>query len=57
MLTAGKIRPIYIAEVAPAAIRGLCTCIFTGAVYVGIVLAVSPSLSLLAEACPGANLL
>ncbi|KAI0965789.1 major facilitator superfamily transporter quinate [Xylaria arbuscula] len=31
--------PIYIAEVAPASIRGLCTCIFTGAVYLGIVLA------------------
>lgn len=31
--------PIYIAEIAPAAIRGLCTCFFTGAVYIGIVLA------------------
>ncbi|KAI1800784.1 putative MFS quinate transporter [Daldinia bambusicola] len=34
--------PIYgmsIAEIAPASIRGLCTCIFTGFVYVGIVLA------------------
>ncbi|KAG6005706.1 hypothetical protein E4U54_000290 [Claviceps lovelessii] len=31
--------PIYIAEVAPASIRGLCTCFFTGAVYIGIVLA------------------
>lgn len=31
--------PIYIAEVAPAAIRGVCTCFFTGAVYIGIVLA------------------
>ncbi|KAF7558420.1 hypothetical protein G7046_g5744 [Stylonectria norvegica] len=31
--------PVYIAEVAPAAIRGLCTCFFTGAVYIGIVLA------------------
>lgn len=30
---------IYIAEVTPAAIRGLCTCIFTGFVYLGIVLA------------------
>jgi sugar porter (SP) family MFS transporter len=30
--------PIYIAEVAPASIRGLCTCIFTGFVYLGIVL-------------------
>lgn len=34
-----KNRPIYIAEVAPASIRGLCTCFFTGAVYIGIVLA------------------
>ncbi|GAO19178.1 uncharacterized protein UV8b_00543 [Ustilaginoidea virens] len=31
--------PVYIAEVAPASIRGLCTCFFTGAVYIGIVLA------------------
>lgn len=31
--------PVYIAEIAPASIRGLCTCIFTGFVYVGIVLA------------------
>lgn len=36
---ATKNRPIYIAEVAPASIRGLCTCFFTGAVYIGIVLA------------------
>ena len=34
-----KNRPIYIAEIAPASIRGLCTCFFTGAVYIGIVLA------------------
>ena len=32
-------RPVYIAEVAPASVRGLCTCFFTGAVYIGIVLA------------------
>ncbi|KAK8090680.1 hypothetical protein PG994_000185 [Apiospora phragmitis] len=31
--------PIYIAEITPASIRGLCTCIFTGFVYLGIVLA------------------
>lgn len=31
--------PVYIAEIAPAQIRGLCTCIFTGFVYLGIVLA------------------
>lgn len=33
------ISSVYIAEVAPASIRGLCTCFFTGAVYIGIVLA------------------
>lgn len=33
------IGPVYIAEITPAAIRGLCTCIFTGFVYIGIVLA------------------
>ncbi|KAL2786078.1 general substrate transporter [Aspergillus keveii] len=31
--------PVYLAEVAPAAVRGLCTCVFTGFVYLGIVLA------------------
>ncbi|KAL4893530.1 general substrate transporter [Aspergillus ambiguus] len=31
--------PIYLAEIAPASIRGLCTCVFTGFVYLGIVLA------------------
>ncbi|KAF4122018.1 Sugar (and other) transporter [Geosmithia morbida] len=31
--------PIYIAEISPSAIRGLCTCVFTGAVYLGVVLA------------------
>ncbi|KAJ5885963.1 uncharacterized protein N7473_008637 [Penicillium subrubescens] len=33
------VAPIYLAEIAPAAIRGLCTCVFTGFVYLGIVLA------------------
>lgn len=28
--------PVYIAEIAPASIRGLCTCIFTGMVYLGM---------------------
>lgn len=32
-------RPVYISEIAPAAVRGLCTAIFTGFVYLGIVLA------------------
>ncbi|KAI6778714.1 Quinate permease-like protein [Emericellopsis cladophorae] len=31
--------PVYLAEVAPASVRGVCTCFFTGAVYIGIVLA------------------
>ncbi|KAH6842622.1 general substrate transporter [Chaetomium sp. MPI-CAGE-AT-0009] len=31
--------PVYIAEITPASIRGLCTCLFTGFVYIGIVLA------------------
>jgi MFS family permease len=31
--------PVYLAEIAPASVRGLCTCIFTGFVYLGIVLA------------------
>ncbi|KAM4065736.1 major facilitator superfamily protein [Hirsutella rhossiliensis] len=31
--------PVYISEIAPSAIRGLCTAIFTGFVYLGIVLA------------------
>ncbi|KAK4119525.1 general substrate transporter [Parathielavia appendiculata] len=31
--------PVYIAEISPACIRGLCTCLFTGFVYLGIVLA------------------
>ena len=31
--------PVYLAEIAPAPIRGLCTCMFTGFVYIGIVLA------------------
>ena len=39
MYTNNLHRPIYIAEIAPASIRGLCTCFFTGAVYLGIVLA------------------
>ncbi|KAL1965992.1 hypothetical protein VTN77DRAFT_4932 [Rasamsonia byssochlamydoides] len=33
------VSPLYLAEISPASIRGLCTCIFTGFVYLGIVLA------------------
>ncbi|KAL1881463.1 hypothetical protein VTK73DRAFT_3525 [Phialemonium thermophilum] len=31
--------PVFLSEVAPASIRGICTCIFTGFVYLGTVLA------------------
>ena len=31
--------PVYISEISPAPIRGLCTCVFTGAVYLGILVA------------------
>lgn len=33
------IGPTYLAEVSPKAIRGLCLCIFAGAVYFGVMLA------------------
>lgn len=33
------IAPVYIAEIAPKSIRGLCTCVFAGSVYIGIMLA------------------
>lgn len=33
------VAPVYIAEIAPASVRGLCTCFFTGAVYLGVVIA------------------
>ncbi|KAJ5581324.1 Major facilitator superfamily domain general substrate transporter [Penicillium hetheringtonii] len=33
------VAPVYLAEISPAAVRGLCTCVFTGFVYLGIVLA------------------
>ncbi|KAF5003169.1 hypothetical protein FDECE_10237 [Fusarium decemcellulare] len=33
------VAPVYIAEIAPPSVRGLCTCLLSGAVYVGIVLA------------------
>lgn len=31
--------PVYLVEIAPASVRGLCTSIFSGFVYLGIVLA------------------
>ncbi|RKP31596.1 MFS general substrate transporter [Metschnikowia bicuspidata] len=30
------IGPTYLAEVSPRAIRGMCTCIFAGAIYIGV---------------------
>jgi sugar porter (SP) family MFS transporter len=33
------IAPVYISEIAPKSVRGLCTCVFSGSVYLGIMLA------------------
>lgn len=33
------IAPVYIAEIAPPSVRGLCTTLFSGAVYIGILIA------------------
>ncbi|KAJ5118218.1 Major facilitator superfamily domain general substrate transporter [Penicillium atrosanguineum] len=30
------VAPVYLAEISPASIRGLCTCVFTGFVYLGV---------------------
>lgn len=30
------VAPVYLAEIAPKAIRGLCVCIFSGSVYIGV---------------------
>lgn len=32
------VAPTYLAEIAPRAIRGLCVCVFSGSVYIGILL-------------------
>jgi MFS family permease len=32
------VAPTYLAEAAPRSIRGLCICIFSGSVYLGIML-------------------
>lgn len=29
------VAPVYISKIAPKAVRGLCTCILSGAVYFG----------------------
>ena len=41
-LVATVIAPVYIAEIAPRSIRGLCTCVFAGAVYIGIMVGTPP---------------
>lgn len=41
------VSPTYLAEIAPRAIRGLCVCIFSGSVYIGILLGEPLSLVLL----------
>lgn len=33
------IAPVYIAEISPPSVRGLCTTLFSGSVYIGILLA------------------
>ncbi|PMD54906.1 putative quinate permease [Hyaloscypha bicolor E] len=33
------VAPVYLSEIAPKSVRGLCTCAFSGAVYIGIMLA------------------
>lgn len=33
------VAPIYLSEISPKSIRGLCTCMFSGSVYIGIMLA------------------
>ncbi|EXJ67594.1 uncharacterized protein A1O5_08939 [Cladophialophora psammophila CBS 110553] len=33
------IAPVYLSEISPKAVRGLCTCVFSGSVYIGIMLA------------------
>ena len=44
------VSPTYLAEIAPRAIRGLCVCIFSGSVYIGILLGKCPKGSLRALA-------
>lgn len=33
------VAPVYLAEISPKAVRGLCTTTFAGSVYIGIMLA------------------
>ena len=34
------IAPVYISEISPKAVRGLCTCVFAGSVYIGIMVSI-----------------
>lgn len=36
---ASVVAPVYLAEVSPKSVRGLCTTAFAGSVYIGIMLA------------------
>lgn len=36
---ASVVAPIYLSEISPKSIRGLCTTTFAGSVYIGIMLA------------------
>ena len=36
------VAPVYISEIAPRSVRGLCTCVFAGSVYVGIMVSSPP---------------
>lgn len=36
---ASVVAPVYLSEVSPKSIRGLCTTTFAGSVYIGIMLA------------------
>lgn len=33
------IAPVYLSEISPKSVRGLCSCFFSGSVYLGIMLA------------------
>jgi MFS family permease len=33
------VAPVYLSEISPKSVRGLCTCTFSGSVYIGIMLA------------------
>jgi MFS family permease len=33
------VAPVYLSEISPKSVRGLCSCFFAGSVYIGIMLA------------------